>query len=415
MQFAPDGRLFVCEQGGRLRVVKNGTLLSTPFLTLPVNTEGERGLLGVAFDPEFGTNPYVYAYYTAPSPAPHNRVSRFTANGDVAVPGSETVVLELPNLVASIHNGGAIHFGPDGMLYIATGENGDPPNAQSLNTLLGKILRIRPDGAIPTDNPFSNTASGVNRAIWALGLRNPFTFAFDPATGRMFINDVGQHAWEEIDEGVAGSNYGWPVTEGPTSDPRFRGPLYAYPQPPGGSSAIAGGAFYSPETTPFPPLYRGRYFFADYPNGWIKVFNPADRSVLPFATGVSGPVDLKVGPEGSLYSLSHEEGIVYRITYSAADASTLTSVELDAESVKGGRSVRGRVRFSRAARSNTRVTLFSSNPAVAAVPRSGVLVRKGFATGRFTVRTRRPRRSTPVTIRAGYAGETQEAALAVRR
>src|SRR5687767_3266616 len=120
MQFAPDGRLFVCEQGGRLRVIKNGSLLSTPFLTVTVSSSGERGLLGVAFDPDFAVNQFVYIYYTATTPAIHNRVSRFTANGDTAVPGSETIILELNNLsTATNHNGGAMHFGPDGKLYIA--------------------------------------------------------------------------------------------------------------------------------------------------------------------------------------------------------------------------------------------------------------------------------------------------------
>src|SRR5881394_2317048 len=114
MAFAPDGRLFVCQQGGQLRVIKNGVLLSTPFVSLTVDSSGERGLLGVAFDPNFASNQFVYLYYTATTPAIHNRVSRFTASGDVAVPGSETVILELENLSsATNHNGGAIHFGPD--------------------------------------------------------------------------------------------------------------------------------------------------------------------------------------------------------------------------------------------------------------------------------------------------------------
>src|SRR3977135_3835935 len=215
MEFAPDGRLFVCLQGGNLRVIKNGVLLPTPFLSLTVDSAGERGLLGIAFDPNFASNNFVYVYYTVPGSVAHNRVSRFTANGDVAVAGSETVVLDLDNLSgASNHNGGAIHFGPDGKLYIAVGENANGSNSQTLANLLGKILRINADGTIPTDNPFFNTATGKNRAIWALGLRNPFTFAFQPGTGRLFLNDVGQSTWEEINDGIAGSNYGWPTCEG---------------------------------------------------------------------------------------------------------------------------------------------------------------------------------------------------------
>ena len=263
MEFAPDGRLFVCLQGGQLRVIKNGTLLPTPFFSLSVDANGERGLLGVAFDPNFAANNFVYVYYTVPSNPRHNRVSRFTANGDVAAANSEVVVLELDNLSsATNHNGGAIHFGPDGKLYIAVGENANSSNSQTLANLLGKVLRINSDGSIPSDNPFFNTASGNNRAIWALGLRNPFTFAFQPGTGRLFINDVGQSTWEEINDGIAGSNYGWPSTEGVTSNPAFRSPLFAYGHgtSPTTGCAIAGGTFYNPVTQMFPPNYTGKYF-----------------------------------------------------------------------------------------------------------------------------------------------------------
>lgn len=128
----------------------------------------------------------MYVYYTATAPNIHNRVSRFTADGDVAMPGSEVAVLDLePLSIATNHNGGAIHFGPDGKLYVAVGENANGSNSQSLGNRLGKILRINPDGSIPADNPFYTTSVGVNRAIWALGLRNPFTFAIQPSSGEM--------------------------------------------------------------------------------------------------------------------------------------------------------------------------------------------------------------------------------------
>ena len=161
MEFAPDGRLFVREQGGRLRVIKNGALLPTPFVTLTVNSSGERGLLGVTFDPDFATNNFVYVYYTATTPTVHNRISRFTANGDVAVAGSEVVILDLnPLSSATNHNGGAIHFGEDGKLYAAVGDNANGANAQTLANLLGKILRINADGSIPTDNPVLRAGDG---------------------------------------------------------------------------------------------------------------------------------------------------------------------------------------------------------------------------------------------------------------
>jgi glucose/arabinose dehydrogenase len=319
MTFSPDGRLFVSEKSGQLRIIKNGVLLPTPFLSLSVDSLGERGLLGVEFDPDFVDNQYIYIYYTVPTVPPHNRVSRFIANGDVVLPGSEVVLLDLNNLGPSNHNGGSIHFGPDGKLYIAAGENGTSSNAQSFSNLLGKILRINSDGSIPTDNPFYTTASGQNRAIWALGLRNPFTFAFQNGTGRLFINDVGQNTWEEIDDGIAGSNYGWPTTEGPTNNPNFRAPLYAYTHASG--CAITGGDFYNPAVIQFPSDYVGTYFFADYCGGWIKRMDTSTYTVQDFDTTTPGQVvDLDVdNPSGDLYFLmrgpTSSTGAVYRISY----------------------------------------------------------------------------------------------------
>jgi len=330
MAFSPDGRLFVTEQGGRLRVIKNGTLLGTPFLTVSVNSAGERGLLGVAFHPNFPLNQYIYVYYTTGDSPIHNRVSRFTAMGDVVAPGSEVVILELENLSsATNHNGGALHFGPDGLLYVAVGENANGANAQTFNNRLGKILRLHPDGAIPTSNPFYGTATGANRAIWALGLRNPYTFGFQPGTGRMFINDVGQNTWEEINDGVAGSNYGWPDTEGATSDPRFRSPIFSYGHGTSATTgcAITGGAFYNPATTQFPSSYVGDYFFADYCSGWIRKLDPgAGNTVTGFATGIASPVDLAVASDGSLYYLARGSGgAVFRVAYTASQAPSITT------------------------------------------------------------------------------------------
>ena len=320
IEFAPDGRLFICEQGGRLRVVKNGSLLPTPFVTLTVSSIGERGLLGVAFDPQFSVNRFVYVYYTATTPTIHNRVSRFTANGDVAVAGSEVPILDLENLGATNHNGGAIHFGLDGKLYVAVGENAVSSNAQSLTTRLGKMLRINKDGTIPSDNPFAGQTTGIYRAIWAMGLRNPFTFTFHPPSGVMFINDVGETTWEEIDPGVEGANYGWPITEGPTNDSRFVAPLHAYTHSDG--CAITGGAFYNPQTGQFPPSYTSAYFFADYCGGWIRFRDPSSGDVSPFASGIAAPVDLKVGnDDGSLYYLARGSGAVFRVDFGSAPPS----------------------------------------------------------------------------------------------
>jgi hypothetical protein len=255
----------------------------------------------------------VYVYYTATSPTVHNRISRFTANGDVAAAGSEVVVMDLEDVSATNHNGGALAFGADGKLYAAVGENAIAANAQTLANRLGKILRINPDGSIPADNPFYNATTGANRAIWALGLRNPFTFAFRPGSAQMFINDVGASSWEEINDGIAGANYGWPTTEGPTANPSFVSPRYAYAND-ASTCAITGGAFYSPPTMNFPAEYANDYFFADLCAGWIRRLDPAaGNAVSTFATGISFPVDIKVASDGTLYYLARGSNSVYRI------------------------------------------------------------------------------------------------------
>jgi glucose/arabinose dehydrogenase len=322
MDFAPDGRLFVAEQRGTLRVVKAGGKLAT-FLNISggVNSAGERGLLGVTVDPGFSTNHYVYLYYTqratGTTPA-HNRVIRVTARGNRAIAGSKKLILRLDNLSsATNHNGGAIHFGKDGKLYVAVGDNARGGNAQSLRNLKGKMLRINKDGTIPRDNPFYNRATGKNRAIWARGLRNPFSFAIQPRTGRMFINDVGEQTWEEINRGAAGANFGWPRFEGPESKPKYRSPVFAYRQGSTKSTgcAITGGAFYNPTTRQFPRAYVGDYFFADFCGGWIRSYDSATDLARDFATGLSAPVDLKVSKGGGLYYLSRGDGSVGRIRY----------------------------------------------------------------------------------------------------
>jgi len=172
MAIAPNGRIFVCSQTGALRVIKNGVLLTDPFINLTVDSNGERGLLGVAFDPHFNSNHFIYLYYTVPTTPKHNRVSRFTATGDVVVPGSEIVLLDLDPLSnATNHNGGALHFGPDGKLYIAVGDNFRGANSQDLSKLFGKILRVNSNGTIPPDNPFAQSST-ARHEIWAYGLRN---------------------------------------------------------------------------------------------------------------------------------------------------------------------------------------------------------------------------------------------------
>jgi glucose/arabinose dehydrogenase len=324
MAIAPDGRIFVCQQNGQLRVIKNGAFLAAPFLTVPTTPAGERGLLGVALHPDFPATPHVFVYYTVAAAPVHNRLSRFTAAGDTAVAGSEVVLVNFENLSSALnHNGGAIHFGPDGKLYVGVGENANSANAQTLANRLGKILRYNPDGTIPTDNPFFGTATGANRAIWALGLRNPFTFAFEPGSGRLFVNDVGQSTTEEINDGAPGANYGWPTCEGACRPPRasFVDPVHQYSHADG--CAIAGGAFYPASGRQFPPQYVGSYFFADLCGGWIRRLDPANgNEVSDFASGLSSVVDLQVGPDGLLYYLDRGLGGVASIQYANAPSIT---------------------------------------------------------------------------------------------
>ncbi len=333
MAFAPDGRLFVASQDGVVRIIKNGSTLPTPFATVITDDQGERGLTGIAIGPEFATNGYVFLYYATKAAPIHNTVVRVTAKGDQAVTSGgtlvESTVLDLEPLSANIHNGGAMSFGSDGKLYISVGENAKPSNAQTLTNKLGKILRINSDGSIPTDNPFYGRTTGTNRAIWALGFRNPFTFAFQPGTDRMFVNDVGQDTWEEIDDAVRGGNYGWPTTEGPTTDARFSSPIYAYKHQ-NGDCAITGGTFYNPAKPTFPTEYVGDYFFADFCQHWIKRFDPQSKTVTNFAQAtVPHPVDLKVGPDGSFYYLSRGQFAVYRVSYTGSLAPAIDTPPAD--------------------------------------------------------------------------------------
>ena len=338
---APDGRLFVAEQGGNLRVVQtDGTVLPTPFLSVVVSGDfatTERGLLGVALHPNFTTtSPFVYVYYTTGTAPIHNRVSRFTVNptnANIASANSEVLILDLPNLVATNHNGGAIHFGADGKLYVGVGDNANSANSQDLNSPLGKMLRLNDDGRIPGDNPFCTTAGQQRCAVWARGLRNPFTFAVQPGTGRIHINDVGEGTWEEINLGAASANFGWPASEGPDNvTAGVTAPLFTYKHSaaapagsgPGGfftGNVIAGGTFYPTSGTNavFPVDFQGHYFFADFGSRFVARLdlNNLDASgknvAYAFASLAGNPVDMLVGLDGALYVLTR--GAITKISF----------------------------------------------------------------------------------------------------
>lgn len=319
MSILPDGRILVIQQDGVIRLIKDDVLLPTPFYTVQnVDAFAERGCLGMVADPNVAANNTFYVYCTVTNGATsHNRLMRVTANGDQVLPGSEQVLLDLPAIPPGTqwHMGGAMRFGIDGMLYVAVGGQEDdrvnPPeasNSQLLSNPFGKILRINPDGSVPADNPFYNTPDAY-RAIYSYGLRNPFTFDVQPGTGRIFINDVGAGSWEEINEAAPGANFGWPYVEGNSDDPRFTNAVYQYGHTSDGGCAISGGAFYNPDTPQFPASYVGKFLFADFCAGWIRMLDPADpATILPFASGIPAPVNIGVAPDGSLYYLARNQG-----------------------------------------------------------------------------------------------------------
>jgi glucose/arabinose dehydrogenase len=316
----PDGRLLVTLQSGELRVVQSdGTLLAQPMLSLSVDSSGERGLLGVTAHPAFTSNGFIYVYYTTTQGGSHNRISRFRVSGNTA--SEETVLANLPLLGAFLHNSGAVHFGTDGKLYAAVGDNTLSDSAQDLNSVFGKILRFNDDGTIPSDNPHCTTQGNLACAVWARGLRNPFTFAVQPGTGRILINDVGADTWEEINLGSAGANFGWPLSEGPTTVAGFTTPLFTYrhteTSPPGTGpggfvvgTCVIGGDFY-PDSGPFPATWRGGYFFADLGLefiGFIDLKN--DNAVYTFGSSGQRPVGLMIAKDGALLVLTQQSGIV---------------------------------------------------------------------------------------------------------
>ena len=288
-----SGRTFVAEQGGAIRIVRDGALVDRPFLDISdrISSGGERGLLGLAFHPDFPTDPRFFVNYTDPNG--DTRVVSFaqdSSDPDRADLSSEIRLLSIKQPFPN-HNGGALAFGPDGFLYIATGDGGsggDPQgNGQNLDTLLGKILRIDVDQteadhpyAVPADNPFVGRA-GAQPEIFTYGMRNPWRMSFDRATGDLWIGDVGQGAWEEIDvvrAGTSGQNFGWNRMEGAhcfrppegCEDPSLVLPVTEYGRNLG-STVIGGGIYRGSQQA----LLVGGYVFADYGSGRVFLINPA--------------------------------------------------------------------------------------------------------------------------------------------
>jgi glucose/arabinose dehydrogenase len=294
LAFAPDGRLFFNElQTGNVRVVQGGTLVAQPFATLPVETSGERGLLGLALDPQYSVNRFVYVFYSDANLGV-NRVVRFTDTNNVG--GSLTVLVDnLPS--TSNHNGGNIGFGADGMLYVTLGDAGDPANSQNQNSVSGKILRYNPDGTIPATNPF-----GAGNPAFNLGLRNSFDFAFHPQTGTIYASENGPNCDDEINRVVAGANYGWrPSYPCGDTSASFVAPIIRF------NPVIAptGITFYTATTL---PGFQGSLFLVDFNTGKVQRF-VVNESNLGQVTqseevvnGGFGPLlDIVPGPDGLLY------------------------------------------------------------------------------------------------------------------
>ena len=334
---APPGdtaRLFVVEQAGTIRIIQHGVLLTTPFMDITgrVGSGGERGLLSMAFHPSYATNGFFYVNYTDLNGDTH--VERFTVSADsnVADTASHKLILFVKQPYPN-HNGGLVLFGPDGLFYIGMGDGGsggDPQNrAQSPDSLLGKLLRLDVDGgdpyAIPNGNPYKS--GGGAPEVWALGLRNPWRFSFDPPSGQLFIADVGETMWEEVDVEPAsqpGLNYGWRLMEGGhcfNPDPCNVTSLVAaglilprveYSHADG--CAVMGGYVYRGARS---PALDGQYFFSDLCGGWLRSFTFANNAVASRTlwtpdNGLSSPRSFGQDARGEIYVVDGA-GTVYRI------------------------------------------------------------------------------------------------------
>lgn len=363
--FLPDERILIAEKSGRVRLFSQGVLQPTPFIDLRdrVNAFHDRGLLGIAADPGFANNGYVYLLYTyeddasQPSGTKTARLARYTAVGDTASPASELILLGtqvgascnlfpagadcLPSDSPS-HSVGNLKFAHDGTLFVTLGDGShfdrvDPGalRAQDLDSLAGKVLRVTPTGQGLSSNPFWNGTAGANRSkVWSYGLRNPYRFNLRPGTLTPYLGDVGWNSWEEINVARPGANFGWPCYEGPDRQPGYeplapcqqlyaRGPsavtmpLHAWRADVGHTAT--GGTFLT--GTSYPPDYQGAYFFGDFTAGWINTLrvDGEDRlvsgSVTGFATEEEGLVDLELGPDGMLHELNIYAGELRRFRF----------------------------------------------------------------------------------------------------
>lgn len=295
LAFSPDGRIFFTERPGRLRVISDGVLVPQPVAVLPVAATGEAGLLGLALDPQFEENRFLYVYYTyREGREVWNRVVRLTESGGRA---AEPLVLLQGIPGAAIHDGGRLRFGPDGKLYITTGDAAQELLAPELTSLAGKVLRLNPDGSVPWDNPFPGSP------VLSYGHRNPQGLAWQPATGRLYATEHGPRGHDEVNIIRAGANYGWPTARGREEV----GPGFSLPVAESGSGtwAPSGATFY---TGPEFPQWQGHLFFAGLRSAALWHVDPAASQPLepqPLVEGRYGRLrDVVQGPDGPLYLLT---------------------------------------------------------------------------------------------------------------
>lgn len=328
-------RIFVAQKEGVVRIVNaDGTVRAQPYLTLHVSAQMERGILGLAIDPKFVKNRFVYVYYTTGPGAkqyggtPVNRVSRFrTRHGKGK---HEEILLDnIPSDTGS-HDGGDIHFGFDGKLYIGVGDGGShSEEAELLDNLRGKILRLDRAGRVPRDNPFVNTPNALPQ-IFASGFRNPFRSALRPFNKTYLVGDVGNVTWEELDMLQAGADYGWVRYEGPcpltaldcnpaqTVFGTTTAPIYYYShnEDTNFGSAIVAGAF--PQNSNYPEPYNGAMFFGDWSAGWVRALTLDDTNHattrLDFDR-ITNPVSFASGPDGNIYVLDYGSGDIFKYIY----------------------------------------------------------------------------------------------------
>lgn len=338
-----DGRLYVTTQMGSIYIISQGGVLnSIPFLNIQpkvtptsVNNTGEQGLLGLAFSPDYANDQTFYIYYTNKSGIGNSILARYkvTANPDIADSLSEEILLDIQQPYTN-HNGGCLKFGNDGFLYLGLGDggsNGDPGNlAQNMNEYFGKILRIdvssQPTGyTIPATNPYYSVV-GAKQEIWASGFRNPWKFSFDKLTHDLWIGDVGESTWEEIDfqpaSSTGGENYGWRCYEGNATfnnsagcNGSYTSPVYDYSHSATGGCSVTGGFVYRGTLN---PSIQGIYFFADYCNGSVYALDPNNQNSVVTAGAFSGNFFSTFGEDdsGELYLGDNNNGTLYKIVWS---------------------------------------------------------------------------------------------------